>query len=155
MHGQVSTKLSRSLDGRVGDDEPPDGWHIATDVAITFAPRQVLRPDLAGWRRSRVSYLPDEWPLTVLPDWVCEILSPNERGRDQVTKRRIYQEAGIPWYWLVDPDERVVTLLELTERGYLLRDTLTDADEAILPPFEPHVFALRAFFPTRPPTLPR
>lgn len=44
---------------------------------------------------------------------------------------------------------------ELTERGYRPRDTLTDADEAVLPPFAPPVFALRSFFPPRPPPEPR
>ena len=46
-----------------------------------------------------------------------EIVSPEEksRKRDRVTKRREYAAAGIPEYWIVDPDERTVTVLTLPE----------------------------------------
>jgi len=43
-------------------------------------------PDLAGWRVERVPDLPDENPLTVLPDWCCEILSPRTARDDKRLK---------------------------------------------------------------------
>ncbi len=37
---------------------------------------------------------------------VAEILSPSSARHDRFLKRRRYHEAGIPLYWIVDPDER-------------------------------------------------
>jgi len=39
---------------------------------------------------------------------VIEILSPSTARHDRFTKRRLYQEVGIPLYWLVDADARTV-----------------------------------------------
>ncbi len=39
---------------------------------------------------------------------VIEILSPSTTRHDRFTKRRLYQEVGIPLYWLVDADAKVV-----------------------------------------------
>jgi len=39
---------------------------------------------------------------------VVEVLSPSDAHQDRFTKRRLYQEVGIPLYWLVDADARVV-----------------------------------------------
>ncbi len=37
-----------------------------------------------------------------------EVLSPSTARYDRFTKRRLYQEVGIPLYWIVDPDAQVV-----------------------------------------------
>ena len=37
-----------------------------------------------------------------------EVLSPKTARYDRYTKRRLYQEVGIPFYWIVDPDEKLV-----------------------------------------------
>jgi Uma2 family endonuclease len=39
---------------------------------------------------------------------VAEVLSPSTPRHDRFTKRRRYQEAGVPLYWIVDGDERQV-----------------------------------------------
>ncbi len=37
-----------------------------------------------------------------------EVLSPSTSRYDRFTKRRLYQEVGIPLYWIVDPQARAV-----------------------------------------------
>jgi hypothetical protein len=39
--------------------------------------RDVLVPDMAGWRRERVPEMPDTVGFTLPPDWACEVLSPS------------------------------------------------------------------------------
>jgi Uma2 family endonuclease len=39
---------------------------------------------------------------------VVEVLSPSTARADRMTKRRRYQRAGIPEYWIVDTDGRVI-----------------------------------------------
>lgn len=41
---------------------------------------------------------------------VVEVLSPSSARQDRFTKRRLYQEVGIPLYWLVDADARTVEI---------------------------------------------
>lgn len=151
VHGGASTRIARFVSNAVddGEDGSPGGWWILTDVSVSLPPDHTLRPDLAGWRRERCPEFPDENPVELRPDWVCEILSPSDRRRDLVTKRKIYQEAGVPWYWQVDPDDGTVTVLELTDRGYLIRTSVDASDECELPPFDGHRFVVKRFFPQR------
>jgi Uma2 family endonuclease len=52
----------------------------------------------------------DERGFQGSPDWLIEVLSPATSARDQVTKLRLYENAGVKHYWLVHPTEHVVTV---------------------------------------------
>jgi len=54
------------------------------------------------------------WKLPLL---VVEVLSPGTRRRDEGAKRRAYAEAGVPSYWLLDPQEPALTVLQLGAGG--------------------------------------
>jgi Uma2 family endonuclease len=47
------------------------------------------------------------------PDWVVEVLSPSTAGLDHVKKRRIYEQAGVREYWLIQPIDRVLIVYRL------------------------------------------
>ncbi|MBI4514831.1 MAG: Uma2 family endonuclease [Deltaproteobacteria bacterium] len=53
-------------------------------------------------------------------DIVMEVVSPDDRRRDLVTKRREYAQAGIPEYWVVDPTEGAIEVLALEGDSYVL-----------------------------------
>ena len=36
------------------------------------------------------------------PEFIIEILSPNDRGRDLVDKKELYEKAGVKEYWVID-----------------------------------------------------
>jgi Uma2 family endonuclease len=44
---------------------------------------------------------------------VAEVLSPSNAGFDLVQKRHDYAAAGIPRYWIVDPQAKTITVLAL------------------------------------------
>jgi hypothetical protein len=52
----------------------------------------------------------DEHGFQGSPDWIIEVLSPSTSARDQITKLRLYENAGVKHYWLVHPTEHVVTV---------------------------------------------
>jgi Uma2 family endonuclease len=56
--------------------------------------------------------------LDRLPLLCVEILSPATRRHDLVLKRRAYERAAVPSYWLVDPDVPSLVVLELQEGRY-------------------------------------
>jgi Uma2 family endonuclease len=51
-------------------------------------------------------------------DLVIEVLSDSNRTLDLETKRAEYARAGIPEYWIVDPEQGTVTVLVLAGEGY-------------------------------------
>lgn len=57
------------------------------------------------------------------PLLVVEILSPSSRRTDGVRKRRVYEQMGIPSYWIADPDAPSLTVLELV--GGVYREVAT------------------------------
>ena len=49
---------------------------------------------------------------------VAEVLSESDPDRDLVTKRLEYARAGIPHYWIVDPDHKSIVTLEIVGDRY-------------------------------------
>lgn len=52
------------------------------------------------------------------PDWVVEVLSPATASHDQIHKRRIYERAGVAEFWLVHPNDRLLTIYRLNNGEY-------------------------------------
>lgn len=114
--GDLLVALSRyrgsGEDGRIG------GWWIGTEIEVELAQHDVYVPDLAGWRIERCPERPRGKPVRVIPDWVCEILSPSTAENDTGRKRASYHRAHVPHYWLVDPGNQVLTVLRWQESDY-------------------------------------
>lgn len=51
------------------------------------------------------------------PDWVLEVLSPGIVAHDIVTKRQLYEQAGVREYWLAHPVDNVLTVYTLAADG--------------------------------------
>lgn len=52
-------------------------------------------------------------------DLVIEVVSSDDPARDLVTKRSEYAQAGIPEYWIVDPQAETITVLRLEDATYV------------------------------------
>lgn len=81
-------------------------------------------------------------------DLVMEVVSPDDPGRDKITKRREYARAGIPEYWLVDPFERTVTVFTLPGQGkeYAVHGVFGLGDNATSPSLSGFAVAVAALF---------
>lgn len=135
-HGFIQARLGRFIDGPFGYDGDPGGWWFVVEPDVELGPHDVVEPDLAGWRRERVPVFPDDRPIRIAPDWICEILSPSNARTDLIVKADLYRRSGVPFYWIVNPEERLLQALSLLERGWLLLGTWGDGDSARIPPFE-------------------
>jgi len=51
-------------------------------------------------------------------DMVAEIVSPDDPERDTIVKRADYAEAGIAEYWIVNPLDATITVLQLMGNAY-------------------------------------
>src|SRR3984957_10917154 len=52
-------------------------------------------------------------------DLVMEVVSEDDPDRDWVAKRRDYAKAGIREYWIVDPEDKSITVLRLKNGKYV------------------------------------
>jgi Uma2 family endonuclease len=103
---------------RRGGRGGPGGWWILSEVDVRLGDN-VYRPDLVGWRRERVPELPADRPVTVRPDWICEALSPTHAANDKLRKLRRYHQAGVPHYWILDPEGGTLDVFRHEGPGYL------------------------------------
>ncbi|MHB8876288.1 MAG: Uma2 family endonuclease, partial [Myxococcaceae bacterium] len=117
--GRTWGAIGQAYDRRPGSSGGPGGWWIATEVDVVIDERG-YRPDIAGWRRVRLLEPPKVRPVTVLPDWICEIVSESNRATDTVKKLRRYHQAGVPHYWILDQVDRTLTVHRHAPGGYLI-----------------------------------
>src|SRR5574341_26453 len=82
------------------------GHALPAPADISLSPDTLVQPD--------VFVVPSEQARTL--DWtelrdlplVVEVLSPSTARADRFTKRRSYQDVGVPLVWLVDPEAQTV-----------------------------------------------
>lgn len=146
-HAKAASELGAELitpfgRGRGG----PGGWIILDEPELHIAGHVVV-PDLAGWRRSRMPRLPETAYFEIVPDWVCEVLSPATARLDRVEKLSLYAAWGVGHCWLVDPDAKTLEVLSLAGSKWLVEQALKDADDVTAPPFEAHTFQLSVLWP--------
>jgi Uma2 family endonuclease len=69
-------------------------------------------------------------------DLVIEIVSPDDPERDTRVKRLDYAEAGIPEYWIVNPQDETITVLRLADGQYTEHGLYRRGDMATSPLLE-------------------
>jgi Uma2 family endonuclease len=136
-HALVSSSLEIDIGsayhkGRGG----PGGWWILVEPEVHFIRDiEVLVPDIAGWRRERMPRMPEDQRFEVVPDWVCEVLSPTTAKKDRIQKMPVYARYGVNFLWLVDPLARTLEAFELQEGRWVISGAFKDDDQVSAPPF--------------------
>lgn len=82
------------------------GLVLQSPADLDLGGEQLCQPDLFVLPH----YPPDRlsWQGTPLPILVVEVLSPSTARGDRIIKRRVFQRAGIPEYWIADADARTI-----------------------------------------------
>ncbi|WP_129349842.1 Uma2 family endonuclease [Sorangium cellulosum] len=138
-HGAAQAELAAEIAGAYGlrsRGRGPGGWIFATEVEVLLEAPQVYRPDVAGWRRERLPRWPDESPIALRPDWVCEILSPSNKQNDLFKKLRTYQRCRVPHTWILDPEAEALVVHRWTPEGCLIVLTADGHERIRAEPFE-------------------
>ncbi len=102
-HQELIVRLLRAL-GEYLDREPV-GHLLPSPADISWGPDVLVQPDIFVAPRAQIRTL--DWAQVKDLLLVIEVLSPSSKRGDRFTKRRLYQEQGIPLYWVVDGDERL------------------------------------------------
>jgi Uma2 family endonuclease len=93
------------------------GKIFGSRVAFRLDEEHGPEPDIAYVRTEHLDRV-QHGHVAGAADLAIEIVSPESVERDYVRKRELYQEYGIPEYWLIDEEERLVTLLRLKKGKY-------------------------------------
>lgn len=146
-HVLAASRLGVSLGGPFDfGTNGPGGWVILDEPELHLG-RDVVVPDLAGWRRERLPSLPETAYFETVPDWVCEIVSPSTVRVDRTIKRRIYADAGVAYLWFLDPDAQTLEVFALAAGQWLLVRSLGIGEDVSAPPFDAISFPLSLLFP--------
>lgn len=137
-HAHAESMLQVEIGGRFGrGSDGPGGWWILVEPEVHFVrDAEVCVPDLAGWRRERMQELPRDQRFEVVPDWVCEVLSPSTESKDRKVKMPIYERHGVAYAWLVDPLRKTLEAFALSEDGWRTLGDWAGDEEAVVPPFD-------------------
>ena len=103
-HANATSVLGGELNGAFQRGRGgPGGWWILFEPELQLVALEPMAPDLAGWRVERMPVLPETAYFTIVPDWICEVLSKSTEVVDRNKKLPIYAAQGVRHVWLIDP----------------------------------------------------
>ncbi|MEX2117969.1 MAG: Uma2 family endonuclease [Pirellulales bacterium] len=96
-------------------DELELGKVFVTRVAFRITEKRGPEPDVAFVAKRRLRLVQRGF-VNGPPDIAVEIVSPDSVERDYVTKRQVYEKAGVREYWIIDPGKQAAAFLR-RQRG--------------------------------------
>ncbi len=135
-HAVAASRLGIELGGPFDRGRGgPGGWYIIDEPELHLG-KDVLVPDVAGWRRERMPQTPRTAVTSLAPDWVCEVLSPSTEALDRAAKLPVYAREGVRHVWLLDPIACTLEHFRLEGARYLLLVTHSGKARVRVEPFE-------------------
>ncbi len=127
LHQWIVRFLFRMLDDFVNQRKL--GEVLLAPLPIPLSSTKYREPDIMFLRPERI----ETWKgQPAGADLVVEVVSEGQESwkRDYVEKREDYAAAGIAEYWIVDPQERKITVLTLTGKKYREHGIFVAGDDA-------------------------
>ena len=138
-HAYAASALAGDLFGTFGrpsgDPGAPGGWWLLFEPEVHLA-SDVLVPDLAGWRRSRLPVMPNVAAFTLAPDWVCEVISPSTGEIDRGRKMGVYAREQVAHLWIIDPILRTLEVYRFEDGRWVVASTHAGTDVVRAEPFD-------------------
>lgn len=113
----------------------PGGWVILDEPPVRFGD-ELRVPDLAGWRLERFVEPTEDAAVTVVPDWICEALSPTTARVDRVEKLPLYARHGVRHVWLIDARLCTLEVFRLENGHWALVAAHGAAEKVRVEPFD-------------------
>jgi Uma2 family endonuclease len=93
------------------------GEVLYAPVDVVLSEEDTFQPDVLVILNEHLERIQEKL-VAGAPDLVVEIISPGSLLNDRVTKKLAYERAGIPEYWLVDPEKKTVEVFVLENGAY-------------------------------------
>ena len=128
LHQSISGELSRQM-ANYFEDKPCKVFAAPLDVLLAKNTSRsnevftVVQPDIMVVCDPKKL---EERGIVGAPDLVVEIISPSTSSKDNIIKRRIYEQAGVKEFWLISPVERLIRVNKLGKDGLFEREEIYD-----------------------------
>ncbi len=135
-HQEIVLELAVSIRQYAKDKQL--GKVIVAPFDVVINENLVVQPDITFVGTANILNLQQRGYFGA-PDLLVEVISPSSYTRDNSKKKKIYAEAGVKEYWIVEPANQVVEIWKLTGKEYELHSYLIEsgvAHSAILEGFE-------------------
>jgi Uma2 family endonuclease len=130
--GRVATLLSvHTWPGNLGRV-----WPEQTIQCFPADPKLVRRPDVAFVSASRIGNRQFSGHVTIAPDIIVEVISPNDKYYEVEEKLIDYESAGVRLVWVVNPERPSVMIYRRDGSVSRLRESDTLTGEDVLPDFK-------------------
>ncbi len=103
-HQRIVGNFFRKLDEFVEQEKL--GKVLGRPVAVVLTQHRVVQPDVVFVGKSRLQIVKKF--VDGVPDLVVEVISEDSWKRDRIEKRALYEQAGLPEYWVVDPNFEMI-----------------------------------------------
>jgi Uma2 family endonuclease len=124
VHQRVVTRLIIVIGGYL--EKHAIGEVVTSGTKVVLDEPTGVGPDLVFIAKERFGGIrPDGFHGA--PDLVVEVTS-SKPGLDRLVKYRKYASAGVPNYWIIDPDQRILEAFALEGDTYALRATARDQE---------------------------
>ncbi len=110
------------------------GEVILSPLDVILSDNTVVQPDLVYLDTTKASAVSGRG-IEGSPTLAIEILSPSTARIDRDRKLRLYARHGVPYYWIVDAEARVIEAFVLGPVGYALASRVAGGASVDLPPF--------------------
>jgi Uma2 family endonuclease len=110
------------------------GEVFLSPIDVILADVTVVEPDLIYLDAARLGRVSDR-AIEGPPTLAIEVLSPSTAAADRGVKLQLSAKYGVPHYWIVDPDVRLIETFRLAELTYEPGPRLEGHTGAALPPF--------------------
>jgi len=131
----IGGRLFDRFNGPPGGADAPGGWWILDEPELHLGD-DVLVPDLAGWRRTRMPALEERAAFTLAPDWICEVISSSTGRIDRGRKMAIYAREAVAHLWFVDPTPCTLEVYRLEDGRWVVVSTHGGPEVVRAEPFE-------------------
>ena len=141
-HQALGFSLAQQVSDHVKKTDAGSVYVAPLDVVLDR--HSTVQPDIIFVSKARANIVTDK-NIQGAPDLVFEIVSSGSADRDKLVKRKLYEEHGVREYWLVDREEKQITVYILKGRAFKVHGVFGEGDTAtslVLPGLRIDVTAL-------------
>lgn len=135
QHGSIGSRLFGFLFQHVSNNELGEVVSIETGFVLTTNPDTVRAPDIAFIAKARLPQSTLEKFYPSFPDLAVEVISPRDTLIEVEEKVSDYLDAGKHRVWVVNPQQRTVTVHRPGGHASILKADDTLSGEEVIPGF--------------------
>ncbi len=122
-HQRIVGRFYKSLDQFV--DKRGLGEAFVSPVDVVLTQKRVVQPDVLFISKARLGFVRNF--IDGVPDLAMEVISETSWQRDRIQKKALYEQCGLPEYWIIDPDSETIEVFALIKGVYQLHSRGTRA----------------------------